>query len=85
LIYIEQDSELHWGSGMIQEDPLFVSGPLGDFYLSHQDAGPLGKESPCVDAGKDLPGFMPQRMRGTTRIDGIADREKMDMGYHYPF
>ncbi|UCF44164.1 MAG: hypothetical protein JSV99_04395, partial [Planctomycetota bacterium] len=41
------------GSGNIHSDPCFVSGPLGDYYLSQVAAG-QEIQSPCVDAGSDL-------------------------------
>ncbi len=44
--------EVIWGDGMLESDPLFVSGSAGDFYLSQTAAGQPG-QSPCVDAGND--------------------------------
>ncbi len=41
------------GAGNIDLDPLFVSGPDGDYYLSQIAAG-QAVDSPCVDAGSDL-------------------------------
>ncbi|MBN1593470.1 MAG: right-handed parallel beta-helix repeat-containing protein, partial [Candidatus Coatesbacteria bacterium] len=63
------------GQGNLNADPSFVTGPLGDFYLS-----PL---SPCVDAGSrsaadaGLDTF-------TTRADQSFDSGTVDVGYHYP-
>ncbi|UCF42949.1 MAG: right-handed parallel beta-helix repeat-containing protein, partial [Planctomycetota bacterium] len=45
--------EIIAGSGNIHSDPCFVSGPLGDYYLSQVAAG-QEIQSPCVDAGSDL-------------------------------
>ena len=38
------------GPGNIMADPLFVSGPLGNEYLSHIAAGQQ-YDSPCIDGG----------------------------------
>lgn len=63
------------GRGNISEDPLFVTGPLGDYYLN--------PNSPCINAGLGTPkdfgleGF-------TTRTDGAPDTGAVDMGFHYP-
>ncbi len=43
--YVEEGSELIWGEGNIESDPLFVDPPNGDFHLP-----PL---SPCLDAGNN--------------------------------
>lgn len=68
------------GTGNIHSDPLFVSGTLGDYYLSQTSAG-QSANSPCVDAGSGCAG----RLLGTTtRTDNIADTGIVDMGYHYP-
>jgi hypothetical protein len=67
------------GKGNINEDPLFVPGPWGAYYLSQTAAGQAA-DSPCVDAGD------PQSatVRGATRTDEIPDRGVADMGYHFP-
>jgi len=67
------------GVGNIDEDPLFVSGPDGNYYLSQIEAG-QSQQSPCVDAG-DPASIL---IEGTTRTDGAADTGVVDMGYHYP-
>jgi len=67
------------GQGNIDADPLFVTGPLGDYYLSQASAG-QASDSPCLDAGNrsaDLAG-------GATRTDTIQDHPPVDMGFHYP-
>jgi len=79
------------GPGNIDADPLFVSGPDGDYYLSQVDAGQEA-DSPCVDAGPDLAASSCWQTPGgsvclgslTTRTDGINDQGVADMGYHYP-
>jgi hypothetical protein len=68
-----------WGPGNISDDPLFVTGPKGDYYLSQLAAGQT-QQSPCVDAG-DPNGFV---YLGTTRTDTVPDLGIIDMGYHYP-
>jgi len=87
-IYIEPGGSLNWEPGMINADPLFVSGPWGDFYLGQAGAGnsmnsihPRQLEnSPCVNMGD--PGS--EIMGGTTRSDSVPDSGIVDMGYHYP-
>ena len=66
------------GTGNIDQDPLFVSGPLGDHYLSQTAAGQAA-DSPCVDGGDPSSG-LPE---GTTRTDSVEDAGVADMGYHY--
>jgi len=43
MIYTDSFSVLNWGSGNIDTDPLFETGPLCDYHLS--------LSSPCIDAG----------------------------------
>jgi hypothetical protein len=69
----------HPGAGNIDSNPLFVTGPLGDFYLSQTAAG-QSVQSPCVDAGDPVSALIP----GTTRTDELRDTWIIDMGYHYP-
>ena len=67
--------------GNIDADPLFVSGPLGDYYLSQVAAG-QGVDSPCVDVGSGR--AVKQGLDTlTTRTDQIPDAGIVDMGYHY--
>jgi len=72
----------------IDANPLFVTGPLGGYYLSQTDANSdnypgQDTDSPCVDAGSDFAGSL--GMTGyTTRTDEVSDRNIVDMGYHYP-
>jgi len=78
-VFIESGCHLDWGPGMIDADPLFVSGPLGDHYLSQVTAG-QAVDSPCVDTGDPNS----ERVAGVTRTDGVQDGLVVDMGYHAP-
>jgi predicted outer membrane repeat protein len=83
VIYCDIDQDGFAGSnGNIRLDPLFVSGPLGDYYLNQISAG-QGSDSPCVDAGSDTTENLGLDDK-TTRTDLSADIGKVDMGYHYP-
>ncbi|HUT02886.1 MAG TPA: right-handed parallel beta-helix repeat-containing protein [bacterium] len=62
------------GQGNIHADPLFVSGPFGDYYLNAQ--------SPCIDAGS-RPAAEAGLSRMTTQADGTPDAWTVDMGVHY--
>ncbi len=66
------------GTGNVDEDPLFVSGPEGLYYLSQLIAGQL-EQSPCANAGDPSSPVID----GTTRMDGVQDTWPVDMGYHY--
>jgi hypothetical protein len=70
---------LNWGAGMIEDDPSFVNGPLGEHYLSQITAG-QAVDSPCIDAGDPAS----EMVEGTTRTDLLQDVGILDMGYHYP-
>ncbi len=78
------------GEGNIDADPIFVTGPDGDFYLSHTAAG-QGADSPCIDTGSgpaaDLCYEMPLALTCmdelTTRTDEWEDSGTVDMGFHY--
>jgi len=69
------------GIGNISSDPLFVTGPLGDYYLSQVAAGE-GANSPCVDAGSDTAVNLGMDQL-VTRTDRMGDSGIVDMGYHY--
>jgi hypothetical protein len=69
------------GEGNIDEDPLFVSSPDGDYYLSQIAAG-QGSDSPCVNAGSDTAESLGLDDM-TTRTDGKPDEGQVDMGFHY--
>ncbi len=70
------------GEGNIDTDPLWVSGLLGNHYLSQRRCG-QDENSPCINAGKGR-----ARKHGlensTTCTGGKEDKRRVDMGYHYP-
>ena len=63
------------GEGDIHDDPMFMTGPFGDFYLR--------PGSPCIDAGSRSAAAAGLADR-TTQADGTPDTGTVDMGYHYP-
>ncbi len=70
------------GAGNISADPLFVTGPLGGYYLSQIDAGEA-ENSPCLNVGSDLASrFGMDNL--TTRSDEVSDSGIVDLGLHYP-
>jgi len=77
---IEDDDQ---GKGNIHIEPTFVTGPLGNYYLSQTAAGQLSDSTgidlgdPATDPGLQLNSY-------TTRTDGITDSDIADMGFHYP-
>jgi len=71
------------GTGNTADDPLFVPGLCGDYYLSQIAAG-QGDDSPCLDAGSDTAANLGLD-EYTTRTDILADSGQVDMGYHYPY
>ncbi|MHC4282598.1 MAG: S8 family serine peptidase [Planctomycetota bacterium] len=78
------------GTGNINSDPLFLTGPLGDYYLTQIAAGQL-TDSPCLNAGNSSmpPPMSLQLIKRTTRTDGDVnnpdtwDVNIIDMGAHY--
>jgi len=70
-------------------NPKFVSGYLGDYFLSQPDTGDPNQTalSPCVDAGDSGDEYWDAywfgMYRHTTRTDGVPDTGRVDMGYHY--
>jgi parallel beta-helix repeat protein len=81
-VKVDDGCALNWGPGNINAAPLFVTGPLGDYYLSQTDAG-QPQNSPCVDTGSSDASFV--GLTGhTTRTDEVFDKGTVDMGYHYP-
>jgi len=80
--YIEATCILNYDITNIDQDPLFVIGPLHDYYLSQTAAGQLA-DSPCVDAGSDTAANLGLDAL-TTRTDGVPDAGIVDMGYHAP-
>ncbi len=69
------------GEGNINQDPLFVTGPLGNYYLS-QTAALQTLDSPCLNAGEDTATFH-NMIHYTTRTDHLPDTAIADIGYHY--
>jgi hypothetical protein len=69
------------GTGNIHDEPRFVTGPLGNYYLSQTAAG-QAVDSPCVDAGSDTAANQGMDIF-TTRTDELKDKSIVDMGYHY--
>ncbi|MBN1391347.1 MAG: S8 family serine peptidase [Sedimentisphaerales bacterium] len=82
-VFVDEDCTLNWNAGNIHINPLFVTGPLGDFYLSQIAAGNL-QNSPCVNTGSASAASLGLD-NYTTRTDQKPDLETVDMGYHYPF
>ncbi|MCK5175653.1 MAG: hypothetical protein KAR47_19820, partial [Planctomycetes bacterium] len=71
-------------NGNTAADPLFRTGPLGDYYLSQTDAGQL-VNSPCFDAGDPFWALVDMGLdEYSTATDNVADIDIADMGYHYP-
>ena len=77
------------GEGNISADPLFVSGPWGNYHLSEAGQQP---DSPCINAGSDLAENICFELPDgeicldelTTRTDLVTDTETVNMGRHYP-
>ncbi len=77
---VQLPESAYFGTGNINEDPLFVSGPLHDYYLGHTTTGQV-ENSPCVNTGSDTAANL--GMDGlTTRKDSVQDSDQVDMGYH---
>ena len=70
------------GDNNIADDPLFATGPDGDYYLSCVAAG-QDEDSPCIDVGNDTATNCELDCL-TTRTDGLFDSWMVDLGYHYP-
>ncbi|MEM7262462.1 MAG: right-handed parallel beta-helix repeat-containing protein [Planctomycetota bacterium] len=78
------------GFSNFESDPLFVSGPGGDYYLSQIDAGQPA-DSPCLDFGPPQAVSLCSPFAGlgclsdrTTRVDEAPDVGPVDVGFHYP-
>ncbi|MGA1980722.1 MAG: right-handed parallel beta-helix repeat-containing protein [Sedimentisphaerales bacterium] len=82
-VFVGSGCTLNWGDGSIHINPLFVIGPLGDYYLSQIAAGQASNSS-CVDTGSDTASNLGMD-RYTTRTDEQPDRKIVDMGYHHPY
>jgi len=72
---------LTWGTGNIDTNPLFITGPDGDYYLSQISAG-QGVNSPCIDAGSATAASLGMGGK-TTKTNRVIDSGTVDMGYHY--
>jgi hypothetical protein len=70
------------GTNIIDADPQFVSGPLGDYYLSQVAAG-QATTSPAIDAGSRLAADVGLDRR-TTATSSAPDTGVVDLGYHAP-
>ena len=70
------------GSGNVIDDPLFVNGPEGDYYLSQIAAGQPA-DSPCLNIGMNTEHDRFFYML-TTRTDSEKSDKFIDAGYHYP-
>ncbi len=74
-VFVDTGCTLVYGDGILHSDPMFVDGPLGNFYLN--------QASPAVDAGSDLSGVLGMS-RYTTSPDGSPDIGVVDIGFHHP-
>ncbi len=92
-IFVDTDCTLLWDIDPgdpnyptnIYADPCFVTGPLGDYYLSQTSTNDPNQtvDSPCVDTGNDLARSVGLHLLYTTRTDEVFDTSVVDMGYHY--
>ncbi len=85
---VETNGGAYPGTGNINSDPLFTTGPLGDYYLAQIHSGQAA-DSPCLDSGSGqasaicwLSSTVCLNDR-TTRTDSVTDSSTADMGYHY--
>jgi parallel beta-helix repeat protein len=67
-VLLDAGGVIHWGSGMIDADPLFVDPVNGDYHLRHP--------SPCLDQGDNACVTMPHDFEEDPRISGGV----VDMG-----
>ncbi len=79
--FVGTDSVLNWGGGNIANNPMFVTGDLGNRYLS-QVSAEQPANSPCVDAGSTLAKYLGLHAY-TTSTENSPDKNMADMGYHY--
>lgn len=83
-VFVDEGCTLNWDFNTnLHINPLFVAGPLGDYYLS-QIAGGQAVDSNCVDTGSNSAENLGMD-EYTTRTDERPDSDIVDMGYHYPF
>ncbi len=91
VFYSDTQGSVYPGEGNFSDNPLFVSGPDGDFYLYHIGLS-RDQRSPCIDTGSTNASnsCFPVYEDGvclnafTTRIDGVEDTGVVDLGFHYP-
>ncbi|MHC4212471.1 MAG: right-handed parallel beta-helix repeat-containing protein, partial [Planctomycetota bacterium] len=83
MVKVDDQCTLEWDvvNNMVS-DPMFVTGPLGNYYLSQVSAHQT-TDSPCVNAGSVHSSIL-NLDEYTTRTDEVFDRGTVDMGYHYP-
>ena len=83
--YAYETTPYNWAdsnSNFTTADPMFATGPQGDYYLSQISAG-QSQNSPCIDSGTGCPkDYGLQDI--TTRTDQVQDLSVIDIGYHYP-
>jgi len=74
ITYCDVENDTPEGEGNLSEDPMFRTGPFGEFYLA--------ADSPCIDAGSKsaVDAGLSDR---TTFVDGVPDTDMVDLGYHY--
>ena len=83
-----------YASYNLDANPLFVTGRLGDYYLSWGEAGQIGPilnddgevgdaNSPAVDAGIGTAAELGMDDPYSTRTDNDTDTGIVDIGYHY--
>ncbi len=71
-VYFEDDNTVEFGTGNIDEDPMFVDAVNFDFSLDCN--------SGCIDAGKDTTDYMPEfDILGNNRNEGITDMGAYEM------
>jgi hypothetical protein len=84
LITYSDIEEGFFGAGNLSVDPLFASGPLGDYYLSQMATGDPDEtmDSSCMDSGSGLSAdYVMDSL--ITRTDEVSDSGMVDLGYHY--
>lgn len=89
--FAEPGASYNYDAGsIINADPLLISGPRGNYYLSQIAAG-QAVDSLCLNASAqdvgavnyNYPGGVIHLAELTTRIDGVNDGFRADYGFHY--
>ncbi len=93
-VLIEEGCTFNWDQGTTStDDPKFVVGPFGEYYLSQIVASDIADpypvqsvNSPCVDTGSVAASSIGLDKYTTRTDDGFdtMDRGTVDRGYHYP-